>query len=68
MTTQFSRAAVVAMASPEDAVPARRVGYRTDGARRVVVASTTRAGKRLFYEVDGEVTRTNMVTAPFALL
>ena len=67
MTTQFSRAAVVAMASPEDAVPARRVGYWTDGARRVVVA-TTRAGKRLFYEVDGEVTRTNVVTAPFALL
>ena len=51
---------LVALDGPEGTPPAGKLGYWTDGVRVAAVA-LTRAGRRLFFEIDGDVTRTNVL-------
>jgi hypothetical protein len=54
------RGFIVALDGP-DSSPARgKTGYWTDGTR-VVVAAVSRAGRRLFIELDRDVVRTNVL-------
>lgn len=53
------RTLVVALATPEDTPPAGKIGYWSDATRYVVVAVTS-AGRRLFWDSQGDVVRTNM--------
>jgi hypothetical protein len=51
---------VVALDGPDGVPPQGRVGYWTDGTRMVVAALTER-GRRLFFELEGDVVRTNVL-------
>jgi hypothetical protein len=51
---------VVALDGPDGVPPWGKVGYWTDGTR-VVVAAVTKRGRRLFFEVEGDVVRTNVL-------
>jgi hypothetical protein len=51
---------IVALDSPDGAAPAGRYGYWTDGTR-VVAAALTKAGRRLFIEIERDVVRTNVL-------
>jgi hypothetical protein len=51
---------IVALDGPDGTPPRGKVGYWTDGTR-VVTAAVTRAGRRLFFESEGDVVRTNVL-------
>ena len=51
---------IVALDSPDGAAPAGKLGYWTDGTR-VVAAALTKAGRRLFIELERDVVRTNVL-------
>ena len=44
---------IVALDGPDASPPPDKVGYWTDGARHVVVAALSRAGRRIFFEDEG---------------
>lgn len=50
-----------ALASPDATPPAGSLGYFSDGGRRLVVAVLSKAGRRLFIDLDGDVTATNVL-------
>ena len=52
---------VVALASPDASPPAGSLGYYSDGAQRAVVAVLSAAGRRLFIDIAGDVTSTNVL-------
>lgn len=54
--TSFS---VAALASPDDTPPAGSLGYYSDGSR-VALVVLSRSGRRLFFEYEGDVLRTNV--------
>jgi hypothetical protein len=56
----ISEGTVVALAGPADAAPAGKVGYFSDGAHMAVVTSSS-AGRRLFIDLNGDVTSTNVL-------
>jgi hypothetical protein len=51
---------VVALDGPDGVPPYGKVGYWTDGTRTVLAALTAR-GRRLFFETEGDVVRTNVL-------
>jgi len=51
---------IVNLASPADTPPARTIGYYSDRAEHVAVATVSRSGRRLFIEVAGDVLTTNV--------
>lgn len=51
----------VVLAAPTELPPPGRLGLYTDGRRHHYAAQSDRAGDLLFYEQDGEVTRTNLL-------
>jgi hypothetical protein len=53
-----SKGVIVALDGPDGSPPAGRIGYWTDGSR-AVTAALTRAGRRLFIDIDGDVVRSN---------
>ena len=56
----ISEGTVVALAGPGDSPPAGKVGYFSDGAHMAVV-TPSRAGRRLFIDLNGDVTSTNVL-------
>jgi hypothetical protein len=52
---------VVALDGPDGVPPQGKVGYWTDG-KRAVAAAVTEGGRRLFFEVEGDVVRTNVLS------
>jgi hypothetical protein len=55
------RGLVVALDGPEGTPPPGKAGYWTDGTS-VFVAAVTERGRRLFFETDGDVVRTNVLS------
>jgi hypothetical protein len=53
--------ALAALASPSDTPPPDTVGYYSDGAKHAAVVTVSAAGKRLFFEVNGDAVRTNVL-------
>jgi len=60
LVVERGRGLVVALDGPEGTPPAGKVGYWTDGVRWVT-AVLTRAGRRLFIDVERDVVRTNVL-------
>ncbi len=56
--------AVAALAAPTDSPPDRRIGAWSDSAKRLVLTATARTGRRIFFEIDGRVVRTNAFNVP----
>ena len=56
--------AVAALAAPTDSPPDRRIGAWSDSGKRLVLTATARTGRRIFFEVDGRVVRTNVFNVP----
>jgi hypothetical protein len=54
------RGYVVALDGPDGTPPRGKVGYWTDGIR-AVTAALTRAGRRLFFDTERDVVRTNVL-------
>ena len=52
--------AVVALASPSDTPPPDAIGYYSDGAKHAATVTLSTLGKRLFFEVNGDVLHTNI--------
>lgn len=55
-----SEGGVVALAAPIDSPPAGKVGYFSDGGH-MAVATLSSAGRRLFIDLNGDVTSTNVL-------
>jgi hypothetical protein len=56
------RRGVVALAAPDaPPPPGGRVGYFSDGANHLAVATLSAAGRGLFIEINGDVTSTNVL-------
>lgn len=53
--------ALVVLVSPSDTPPADAVGYYSDGAKHAAVVTVSAAGKRLFFEVNGDAVHTNVL-------
>ena len=53
--------AVVALASPSDTPPPDAIGYYSDGAKHAAAVTLSTLGKRLFFEVNGDVLHTNIM-------
>jgi hypothetical protein len=53
--------ALVALPSPSDTPPADTVGYYSDGAKHAAAVTVSAAGKRLFFEVNGDAVHTNVL-------
>ncbi len=51
---------IVALASPADTPPPRRIGYYSDGALHVAVVIVSGSGRRLFIEHENDVLHTNV--------
>jgi hypothetical protein len=47
--------------SPSDTPPAGAIGYYSDGAQHAAVVILSAAGKRLFFEVNGDAVHTNVL-------
>jgi hypothetical protein len=56
------RGHVVAMATPGDTPPPGKIGYFSDGAGHMAVATLSSAGRRLFIDIAGDVTSSNVFT------
>jgi hypothetical protein len=54
------RLGLVPMAGPAETPPAGKVGYWSDGAQHVAVATLSSLGRRLFIEGEGDVLHTNV--------
>ena len=52
---------LVVLPSPSDTPPADTVGYYSDGAKHAAVVTLSAAGKRLFFEVNGDAVHTNVL-------
>jgi hypothetical protein len=53
--------ALVLLPSPSDTPPAGAIGYYSDGAQHAAVVIVSAAGKRLFFEVNGDAVHTNVL-------
>lgn len=53
--------ALVALPSPSDTPPPGAIGYYSDGAKHAAVVTVSAAGKRLFFEVNGDAIHTNVL-------
>lgn len=60
LVVERGRGAVVALDGPDGTPPGGKLGYWTDGVRAVSVA-VTKAGRRLFFERERDVVRTNVL-------
>jgi hypothetical protein len=60
-----SRLRFASLAAPTDTPPARRIGYYSDRREHVAVAILSRSGRRLFFEVSGDVLTTNITEHVF---
>jgi hypothetical protein len=56
-----ARLTPIALASPSDTPPPDTVGYYSDGAKHAAVVIVSAAGKRLFFEVNGDAVHTNVL-------
>jgi hypothetical protein len=56
-----SEGTVVALAAATDSPPAGKVGYFSDGAGHMAVVALSSAGRRLFIDLNGDVTATNVL-------
>jgi hypothetical protein len=52
--------ALVALASPSDTPPPGAIGYFSDGAKHAAAVALSTLGKRLFFEINGDVLHTNI--------
>ena len=68
LIARVPKVGMVAMDGPAADVPVDRVGYWTDGARHAAFATTSRNGRRLFFEIDGDTLHTNMVMGAFSMV
>src|SRR5918992_5228900 len=53
--------ALVVLSSPSDTPPPDAVGYYSDGAKHAAAVTVSTAGKRLFFEVNGDAVHTNVL-------
>jgi hypothetical protein len=53
--------ALVVLPSPSDTPPPDTVGYYSDGAKHAAAVTVSAAGKRLFFEVNGDAVHTNVL-------
>jgi hypothetical protein len=53
--------ALVALPSPSDTPPPGAIGYYSDGAKHAAAVTVSAAGKRLFFEVNGDAVHTNVL-------
>lgn len=53
--------ALVALPSPSDTPPPDAIGYYSDGAKHAAAVIVSAAGKRLFFEVNGDAVHTNVL-------
>lgn len=58
---EASGPALVVLSSPSDTPPPDSIGYYSDGARHVAAVVLSAAGKRLFFEVNGDAVHTNVL-------
>jgi hypothetical protein len=56
-----SEGTVVALAAASDSPPAGKVGYFSDGGGHMAVVTLSSAGRRLFIDLNGDVTATNVL-------
>jgi hypothetical protein len=59
--TESLAPALVVLASPSDTPPPGTVGYYSDGAKHAAAVTVSAAGKRLFFEVNGDAVHTNVL-------
>jgi hypothetical protein len=53
--------ALAVLPSPSDTPPAGAIGYYSDGAKHAAAVIVSAAGKRLFFEVNGDAVHTNVL-------
>lgn len=56
--------AVVPLVAPTDNPPDLRIGAWSDSAAKLTLVAVARTGRRLFFEVEGDVVRSNVFSVP----